>query len=76
MMFGANCSQFCSQVFEAPGDGKSWAEAGDENTSTQNELMTNTTPIKKEEARRLVEELPEDATWSDFRPARDRAVGC
>ena len=27
--------------------------------------MSNTTPIK-EEARRLVEELPEDATWSDF----------
>jgi len=27
--------------------------------------MPNTTPIK-EEARRLVEELPEDATWSDF----------
>jgi len=25
----------------------------------------NTTPIK-EEARRLVKELPEDATWSDF----------
>jgi hypothetical protein len=27
--------------------------------------MSNTTPIK-EEARRLVEELPENATWSDF----------
>ena len=27
--------------------------------------MSNTTPIK-EEARRRVEELPEDATWSDF----------
>ena len=31
----------------------------------QVQLMPNTTPIK-EEARRLVEELPEDATWSDF----------
>ena len=27
--------------------------------------MPNTTSIK-EQARRLVEELPEDATWSDF----------
>lgn len=27
--------------------------------------MPNTTPIK-EEARRLVEELPDNATWSDF----------
>jgi hypothetical protein len=27
--------------------------------------MSESTPIK-EEARRLVEELPEDATWSDF----------
>ena len=27
--------------------------------------MSNTTPIK-EEARRLVEELSENATWSDF----------
>ena len=27
--------------------------------------MPNSTPIK-EEARRLVEELPEDAMWSDF----------
>ena len=27
--------------------------------------MPETTPIK-EEARRLVDELPEDATWSDF----------
>ena len=28
-------------------------------------LMPDTTPIK-EEARRLIDELPEDATWSDF----------
>jgi len=27
--------------------------------------MSETTPIK-EEARRLVDELPENATWSDF----------
>lgn len=27
--------------------------------------MADTTPFK-EEARRLVDELPEDATWSDF----------
>ncbi|PYS52654.1 MAG: hypothetical protein DMG13_15490 [Acidobacteria bacterium] len=32
---------------------------------TGNRLMPNTTPIK-EEARRLVEELPDNATWSDF----------
>ncbi|HYR84691.1 MAG TPA: hypothetical protein VE422_11495 [Terriglobia bacterium] len=32
---------------------------------TGKRLMPNTTPIK-EEARRLVEELPDNATWSDF----------
>jgi hypothetical protein len=31
--------------------------------------MADTTPIK-EEARRLIDELPEDGTWSDLGPAR------
>jgi len=55
----------CSQVFEAASAPEIASRKARDKMPTGNRLMPNTTPIK-EEARRLVEELPDNATWSDF----------
>ncbi len=64
MVFCAYCSQLVPKLCSGNRIGNGAPERMIRFTRKRT-LMPDTTPIK-EEARRLIDELPEDATWSDF----------